>query len=687
MSELTHLRGITPKAIELLARLNIHNIYNLLFHLPIRYNDKTVITNIADVACNTELQVIGQVYGAKVVFGRRRMMTAKLLDDTGEITLRFFHFNQRQLQGLADGRRVLCFGEPRNVGNRIEMIHPQYRILNEGESVELSDRLEPVYPVTKGLQQKRIQTLVNNALEWAENNEIEDVLVEFDFIAKSPKTMLQLLDEVHRPLPDTDKTELIERKAASQKRLVFDELLAHQLSVMKIRMRSNSRKSYPIVPTDKLVRPFIENLNFELTGAQQQVLDEIKQDIKANHPMMRLVQGDVGSGKTVVALLACLYAVENDYQAAIMAPTELLAEQHFRYFTQQLLPLGVQVAWLSSGLTAKKRREMLELIQSGTASVIVGTHAIFQDDVDFRNLAICITDEQHRFGVHQRLQLSKKGAEQNYHPHQLTMTATPIPRTLAMSMYAHLDYSVIDELPPGRKPITTVAISDQRRDDVIERIKQACADGAQAYWVCSVIEESEVLQCQAATDTYEHLKSQLPELTLGLLHGRLKSAEKETVMHAFINKKIDVLVSTTVIEVGVDVPNASLMIIENAERFGLAQLHQLRGRVGRGEKQSSCVLLYKNPLGRIAKERLDALRTLNDGFELARVDLRLRGPGEVLGTKQSGEMQMRIANLDKDLELLPDIQKAAKWLVQNHPERVEVLLNRWLGNAVEYANA
>ena len=687
MSDISSLPGITPKAIELLARINIHNIYNLLFHLPIRYYDKTAVTNISDIICNTDIQLIGQVYDAKVVFGRRRMMTARLADDTGEITLRFFHFSKRQLEGLADGRRLVCFGEPRRVANRIEMIHPQYRLLNDNEPVQLADRLEPVYPVTKGLQQRRLQTLIKNALIWAEKNEIKDVLAGYDSKITGAKTMLQLLETVHRPLPNADKIALIERQAPAQKRLIFDELLAHHLSIMKIRIRSNARKSYPINPTNKLVDPFIKNLNFELTGAQRKVLDEISEDINASHPMMRLVQGDVGSGKTVVALITCLYAVENHYQAAIMAPTELLAEQHYRYFTQQLLPLGVQVAWLSSGLSAKKRREMLELIKSGTAAVVVGTHAIFQNDVEFNNLAICITDEQHRFGVHQRLQLSKKGTEQAHHPHQLTMTATPIPRTLAMSMYAHLDYSVIDELPPGRKPITTVAISDQRRDDVIERIEQACAEGAQAYWVCSIIEESEVLQCQAATDTFEHLKSQLPGLKLGLLHGRLKSAEKESVMQDFINQKINVLVATTVIEVGVDVPNASLMIIENAERFGLAQLHQLRGRVGRGEKQSSCVLLYKNPLGNIARQRLEALRTTNDGFELARVDLRLRGPGEVLGTKQSGDMQMRIASLDKDLDLLPEVQKAAKWLLQNHPERVDVLLNRWLGNAVEYANA
>jgi ATP-dependent DNA helicase RecG len=689
VSALQDLPGITPKAIENLAKLNIVTIFDLLFHLPLRYNDRTVITKIADISCNKELQVIGQVYNAKVVFGRRRMMTATLIDDSGEITLRFFHFSSSQLKSLPDGKRVLCFGEPRRTGNRIEMIHPQYRVLQEHEAVTLSDHLEPVYPTTKGLQQKRLQSLVEKALKWAEkqNTVFENVLEDMPGMSDESMPILHTLNEVHKPRSYVDKQALFDRQHPAQKRLVFDELLAHHLSIMKIRVRTNMRKSYQLKSNGSLVKPFMQNLPFTLTNAQIEVLKEIKKDMSADHPMMRLVQGDVGSGKTVVALVACLYAVENQYQAAIMAPTELLAEQHFRYFTNQLLPLGIQVAWLTSGLPVKKKREMLELIATGTASVVVGTHALFQDGVEFKNLAVSITDEQHRFGVQQRLQLTRKGSGDTIYPHQLTMTATPIPRTLAMSMYAHLDYSVIDELPPGRKPITTVAIADSRRDDIIERIREICQQGAQVYWVCSLIEESDALQSQAATDTHEYLQTQLPELNIGLLHGRLKSANKDAVMQNFINKKINVLVATTVIEVGVDVPNASLMIIENAERFGLAQLHQLRGRVGRGEKQSSCVLLYKAPLSDSAKKRIEALRETTDGFELARIDLEIRGPGEVLGTKQSGDMQMRIANLSKDLALLPDVQKAAHWLLENHPERVETVLRRWLGKAVEYANA
>ena len=473
MSDLQSLPGITPKAIENLAKLNITSIFDLLFHIPLRYNDRTIITKIADIKCNTDLQIVGEVFNAKVVFGRRRMMTATVRDDTGEITLRFFHFSNRQLQGLADGKRVLCFGEPRWVGKRIEMIHPQYHVLQENETVALSDRLEPIYSTTKGMQKKRLQNLINNALKWAEkqNTVFDDVLKDMPGMFPNSPPMLEMLNELHKPLPEVNKKALIERKHPTQKRLVFDELLAHHLSIMRIRMRSNQRKSYKLKLNGEFVTPFIRSLPFALTNAQENVLEEIKHDISSTHPMMRLVQGDVGSGKTVVALIACLIAAENQMQAAIMAPTELLAEQHYRYFTNQLLPLGIQVAWLSSGLPAKKKREMLELISSGTALVVVGTHALFQEGVEFKNLAISITDEQHRFGVQQRLQLGQKGSGEQIYPHQLTMTATPIPRTLAMSMYAHLDYSVIDELPPGRGRTT-----EDRRGRKLATSKQAETD-------------------------------------------------------------------------------------------------------------------------------------------------------------------------------------------------------------------
>lgn len=689
MSDLENLAGITPGNIENLAKLNITTIYDLLFHLPIRYNDRSTITRIADISVNRDLQIIGHVYNARVIYGRRRMMTATLADASGEITLRFFHFSHKQLKNLADGRRLLCFGEPRRVGRRIEMAHPQYQLLSEHQSLDLPDCLEPVYATTKGLPQPRMQALIDTALDWAgqKKTEFEDVLAAMPGRCSQSSSILLLLHQVHKPPASTDKNALLERRHPARQRLAFDELLAHHLSIMKIRMRSNQRKSHPLISSGKLLKPFMRNLPFTLTRAQTKVLRDIKKDLSIDHPMMRLVQGDVGSGKTIVALIACLIAVENQHQAAIMAPTELLAEQHFRYFSRQLLPLGIQVAWLSSGLSAGKKNRMLELIASGTAAVVVGTHALFQDGVAFNSLAISITDEQHRFGVEQRLQLSQKGCAHTVYPHQLTMTATPIPRTLAMSMYAHLDYSLIDELPPGRKAIKTVAIAESRRDDIIERIRQVCRQGAQAYWVCSLIEESDLLQSRAATDTCEYLKTQLPKLTVGLLHGRLKSADKDTVMQDFIHKKINVLVATTVIEVGVDVANATLMIIENAERFGLAQLHQLRGRVGRGTQQSSCVLLYKNPLGKTARKRLQALRETGDGFALARIDLELRGAGEVLGKKQSGDMQMRIANVSRDMDLLPEVQTAARWLLKNRPQSVAVILRRWLGRAVEYANA
>ena len=688
MEQLSALSGITPKAIELLAKLRITEIFDLLFHLPLRYVDRTKITAIADISANAEVQVLGYVSGARVVYGRRRMMVAKLDDDTGQIKLRFFHFSTKQLQGLADGKRVLCFGDARRHGRDIEMVHPQYRILREDEEPILANTLEPVYPTTKGLTQPRIHKLIQNALRWAKQHPdlFQDVLTDFKDKQIS-SSILDLLKQVHLPNAEEDTQILIEKSHPAQQQLKFEELLAHHLSLMQIRMRDSDRKAHAFSIGGVLVEQFMQALPYQLTGAQQRVLKEIEYDLSQEKPMMRLVQGDVGSGKTVIALISCLHAVQLGLQAAFMAPTELLAEQHFRYFSQQLLPLGVQVAWLSSSLTRKQRTAMLELLRTGTAAIVVGTHAVFQDDVEFKQLAICITDEQHRFGVHQRLQLSRKGAIDQRFPHQLIMTATPIPRTLAMSLYAHLDYSAIDEMPPGRKPIITVAIADNRREEVMNRVREACLQGAQAYWVCSLIDESENLECQAASDMYELLKTNVPNINFGLIHGRLKSAEKESVMQDFIHKKIQVLVATTVIEVGVDVPNATLIVIENAERFGLAQLHQLRGRVGRGQKQSSCVLLYKHPLGDYAKQRIDALRNTSDGFELARVDLELRGPGEVLGTKQSGDMQLRIANLASDMNLLPEVQQAASWLLQNHPERIPVLLRRWLGQAIEYAHA
>jgi ATP-dependent DNA helicase RecG len=492
---------------------------------------------------------------------------------------------------------------------------------------------------------------------------------------------------LHQPSDNHESELLLKQQHPAQRRLIFDELLAHHLAFLQIRENALKRKANPIQIGTRLAQEFERNLEYELTDAQQRVLLEIRQDLTASTPMMRLLQGDVGSGKTIVALLSSLQVAEKGYQTALMAPTELLAEQHYRYFSEELLPLGIQVVWLTSSLKRKQRNEALELIASGTALVVVGTHALFQDEVKFQHLALCITDEQHRFGVHQRMTLSQKGLLDQCHPHQLIMTATPIPRTLAMSMYAHLDHSIIDQMPPGRQPIQTVAIADSRRAQVIERIQQACAAGAQVYWVCSLIEESETLRCQTATETYENLCQQLHGFSVGLVHGKLPSQEKNQTMQDFAQQKVQVLVATTVIEVGVNVPNATLMVIENAERFGLAQLHQLRGRVGRGRQQSSCVLMYTSPLGEYAKKRIDALRKSTDGFKLAAVDLELRGPGEVLGTKQSGDVRLRMADLVKDAALLPEVQRCAQWLMREHPERVPLLAQRWLGKAAEYARA
>ena len=687
MIALSDLPRVTEKGLELLAKLNINTVLDLLFYLPLRYQDRTKINRIAQLQAPCDAQIIARVVSARVVFGRRRMLTVSLRDDSGELQLRFFYFNKSQVEAFSEGRRVLCSGEARLVARKLEMVHPQYRVLAEDEEVILQQHLEPIYQLTKGLQQRRLQSMIQSALSWAQKNPEYFVDLLQEYAADRSPTLINDLLSLHQPSDSHESELLLNKQHPAQQRLIFDELVAHHLAFLQIRETAHKRKANPVQTDGRLAQEFERNLEYELTDAQQRVLAEIRQDLTASTPMMRLLQGDVGSGKTVVALLSSLEAAEKGYQTALMAPTELLAEQHYRYFSEELLPLGIQVVWLTSSLKRKQRNETLELIASGTAQVVVGTHALFQDEVQFQHLALCITDEQHRFGVHQRMTLSEKGLLDQCHPHQLIMTATPIPRTLAMSMYAHLDHSIIDQMPPGRQPIKTVAIADSRRAEVIERIRQACAAGAQVYWVCSLIEESETLRCQTATETYDNLCQQLHGFTVGLVHGRLPSQEKNQTMQDFAQQKVQVLVATTVIEVGVNVPNATLMVIENAERFGLAQLHQLRGRVGRGRQQSSCVLMYSSPLGDYAKKRIDALRKSTDGFKLAAIDLELRGPGEVLGTKQSGDVRLRMADLVRDANLLPEVQRCAQWLMREHPERIPLLAQRWLGKAADYARA
>jgi len=677
------LKGVGPKLREKLERLGWHTVQDVLFHLPFRYQDRTRLQPIGSLRPGQEALIAGTVELADVVFRGRRNLLCRLSDGTGHLTLRFFHFSGAQQQNLERGRMLRCFGEVRAGSSGLEMIHPEYELLDEAAAPQPEATLTPFYPTTDGVHQLTVRKLVGRALDL-HLARLPELLPEALLQELRLPTLQEALVFVHRPPPGTDLAELEQGRHPAQQRLVFEELLAHHLSLKRLRARLQRQPAPPFEHGDGLTGQLLASLPFTLTAAQQRVLDEVRSDLRQSHPMQRLVQGDVGSGKTIVAALAAVMAVESGYQAGIMAPTELLAEQHWRNFLHWLQPLGIEVAWLSGKLSAKNRRTMLELMASGRAPVAVGTHALFQDEVEFARLGLVVVDEQHRFGVHQRLQLREKGRRQGLVPHQLIMTATPIPRTLAQAFYADLDVSVIDELPPGRKPVDTVVVSDQRRDEVVARVHAACRDGRQAYWVCPLIEESEQLEAEAATATATALTAALPELRIGLVHGRLKPAEKEALMREFKDGRLQLLVATTVIEVGVDVPNASLMIIENAERLGLSQLHQLRGRVGRGAAQSSCVLLYHAPLSENARERLAILRETHDGFEIARRDLEMRGPGEVLGTRQTGEQAFHIADLVRDQRLLPKIDAAAQRLTDNAPESVTPLIRRWLGVREHY---
>lgn len=683
----TVLRGVGPRAVQRLANLGIETVQDLLFHLPARYQDRTRVVPMGSLRPGDEAVVEGTVDLAEVKFGRRRMLLVRVSDGTGALTLRFFHFNTNQQAGFARGVRVRCYGEVRPGTVTLEMIHPEYRRVDPGTIEAVEEHLTPIYPTTEGLHQLSLRALTDQALErlvQAGDGGLRDWLPPDLLKQFKLPSLAAAIRYVHRPPPEARVAELESGTHPAQQRLVFEELLAHHLSLRQLRHAAKAQMAPPLQGGGEHRERFCAALPFTLTAAQRRVVAEIDADLCRDHPMLRLVQGDVGSGKTVVAALAALQAVEAGAQVAVMAPTELLAEQHYRNFHAWMAPLGLEVAWLSGKTKGKGRVAALQAISEGTAPIVVGTHALFQEDVRFARLGLVIVDEQHRFGVHQRLALRDKGRQGELRPHQLTMTATPIPRTLAMTLYADLDASIIDELPPGRSPVQTVVIPDNRRPEIVERVRQACALGRQAYWVCTLIEESEVLQCQAAEDTAVQLGEALPELRVGLVHGRMKPREKEAVMAAFKADELDLLVATTVIEVGVDVPNASLMIIENAERLGLAQLHQLRGRVGRGAAQSSCVLMYHGPLSEPARARLGVLRDTTDGFEIARRDLELRGPGEVLGTRQTGLLNLRIADLLRDQGLLPAIERAAERLLADYPQHAAPLIRRWLGDASRY---
>ncbi len=679
----TALKGVGAALAEKLAKVGLETLQDVLFHLPLRYQDRTRIVPIGALRPGQDAVVEGIVAGADVVMGRRRSLLVRLQDGSGTLSLRFYHFSQAQKEGLKRGTQIRCYGEVRPGSSGLEIYHPEYRALSGNEPIAVEQTLTPIYPTTEGLTQQRLRQLSEQALARLGPHSLPDWLPRelADDYQLSP--LDQAIRYLHRPPPDADLEELAEGRHWAQHRLAFEELLTHQLSLQRLRESVRAQQAPALPIARSLPQQYLANLGFTPTGAQQRVGAEIAYDLSQSEPMLRLVQGDVGAGKTVVAAFAALQALEAGYQVALMAPTEILAEQHFLNFSKWLAPLGLDVAWLAGKLKGKARASALEQIASGVP-MVVGTHALFQEEVQFQKLALVIIDEQHRFGVQQRLALRQKGVGGRMCPHQLIMTATPIPRTLAMSAYADLDTSILDELPPGRTPVNTLVIADSRRLEVVERVRLACNEGRQAYWVCTLIEESEELTCQAAETTFEDLSAALGGLNVGLIHGRMKPAEKAAVMDQFKQGQLQLLVATTVIEVGVDVPNASLMIIENPERLGLAQLHQLRGRVGRGSAASHCVLLYHAPLSQLGRQRLAIMRETCDGFVIAEKDLELRGPGEMLGTRQTGLLQFKVADLMRDADLLPAVRDAALALLEHWPQHVSPLLERWLRHGQQY---
>ncbi|SFE82326.1 ATP-dependent DNA helicase RecG [Nitrosomonas sp. Nm166] len=668
---------------EKLSRLGIQNKLDLILHLPIRYEDETHLFPINDAPQGQVVQVEGIIIHSEVVTRPRRQFVCQVEDSSGILIMRFLNFYGNQIKTYAVGKRVRLLGEIRRGFFGTEMVHPKCRIVHEGEL--LADTMTPIYPTTAGLTQKILGKLIRKVLQDVHHVQVLVETLPDKIITKYRLAGFQ--DSImclHNPPPDVSVEALQARTHPAWRRIKFDELLAQQLS-MRLHYRQRRSRCAPVLAKkNQSTNQFIEQLAFKLTAAQTKVSAEISRDLAAPYPMQRLLQGDVGSGKTIVAALAALQAIENGFQVAIMAPTEILAEQHFHKLSSWFDPLGIRVVWLSGSQKKKHKQAILDEIALGTAQLAVGTHALFQDQVLFHQLGLAIIDEQHRFGVHQRLALRMKGSQSDFVPHQLMMSATPIPRTLSMSYFADLDVSILDELPPGRAPIVTKLIADCRRDEIITRIQQACQQGKQVYWVCPLIEESETLQLQTAIETHESLSKIFPDLSIGLVHGRLPTQEKTEVMMCFKQGDIQLLVATTVIEVGVDVPNASLMVIENAERMGLSQLHQLRGRVGRGSEASICILMFQQPLSEIARKRLKIIFEHTDGFEIARQDLQLRGPGEFLGARQSGVPMLRFADLEQDDELLTAVQAAADEILNDYPELAQRHIERWLGDKTEY---
>jgi len=684
--DLLDLKGIGEKGLIKLNKIGIRSIEDLLFHLPIRYQDKTKLTKISDLEPGKKYFIEGKVEKSNIIFFKKRMFLVRLSDSSGFIQLRFFYFNKSQMQNFSEGKIVRCYGELRLANKVKEMIHPECEFIDQNNIKKLEENLTPVYPITEGLQQHRIRNFIKQSIEMLKSEKIF-------FPEILPKKILEkykLVDintallNIHCPHKNESHDELINSENINKRRLIFEELLAHQLIFKRIKALNKSLISFKLDDNKKPIEKLIKKLPFEPTGAQLNVIKEIISDMQKRTPMMRLVQGDVGCGKTLVALFAALHAISNGYQVAFMAPTEILSEQHYQSIKLMLEDFNINISILYSGIKAKEKEVILEDIKLGNTDLIIGTHALIQNQVRFANLALVIIDEQHKFGVHQRMTLTTKGKKYDTFPHQLILTATPIPRTLAMSLYGNLEYSVINEMPKGRQDIDTIALPEDRRNEILKKISSKCKDGSQVYWVCPLINESEVLECKAAINTYEELKIKLQDVKIGLIHGKMKMTEKEEVMSDFRRKKIDLLVSTTIIEVGLDVPNATVMIIENSERMGLSQLHQLRGRVGRGDKKSSCVLIYKSGLSETARRRINILRKSGNGFDIAREDLDLRGPGEILGKKQKGDINFKIANITRDYKFIEDTKDCANEISSKASEK---LARRWIAEEIEIGKA
>jgi len=679
MATVHQLQGVGTASAALLEKLNIFTTDDLLFHLPRDYEDRSTIIPMNQLIVGRSYLLEGTVSSIDFPPGKRKSMAVLLEDDFGKVTLRFYHIYKALTDKMRSGNRLRVFGEVRVGARGLELYHPEIQQINAQTALPKT-RLTAIYPSTEGLTQAKLREYVRQALEQHSENLPELLPEKFT----NGYALKEALEYIHEPPIDANMQQLMQGSHPAQQRLIFEELVAHQISLLTRRAYIREIEAPAFEPSTILAKKLLANLPFNMTGAQRRVSKEIMIDLKQHQPMLRLVQGDVGAGKTLVAAVAACHALEAGWQVALMAPTEILAEQHYLNFKRWFEPLGIQVAWLSGKQKGKARTQAEAIIRGGLAQLVVGTHALFQENVEFARLGLVIIDEQHRFGVDQRLALRNKGAEQMT-PHQLVMTATPIPRTLAMSAYGDLDTSVIDELPPGRTPIQTVTIPLDRREEVLQRIATNCQEGKQAYWVCTLVEQSETLDAQAAEATYAEIKERFPSLNIGLVHGKMKADEKQSVMQQFKNNELQLLIATTVIEVGVDVPNASIMVIENAERLGLSQLHQLRGRVGRGAKASFCALLYKTPLSQNGQERLSILRESNDGFVIAEKDLELRGPGELLGTKQTGDMGFRVAKLERDDHLLTQAHYVAEQVLKDYPVNAEALLKRWLPEAPRYA--